>query len=233
MKAMKTLIAALALGLGAAHLAAKADPTPGPSLGQRLGLDAPASPTAQAGQTPAAADGGAAAVTPAPTPVPLFQAGQTAVAYQVGEHIFGHENAVTGRNQDVTVTVEAKGDLRRVVVSAAANGFKSDRSMRDGRVAGTLGGKGLLLISTDWFPAVSLTALTQGPSHLAGTLTIKGSPAAISLSGQGDGKTVLVQALTSFKELGLSPPSMMLMGEVHQPLTLSAQIQLQSVQGLQ
>jgi hypothetical protein len=60
----------------------------------------------------------------------------------------------------------------------------------------------------------------------------QGKTASVTLTAQGDGKAVLVHGLTTFKDLGLEPPSMMFMGEVHQPLTLSAQIQLGDVQGL-
>jgi hypothetical protein len=229
MNPCKALIPALALPMVCLALAlpAKDTPTPGPSLGAELGIGRPDSPSVQTGLSPAAA------VSEAAAPQALFQAGQTAVAYQVGEHLFGHDNHVTGLDQAVTVTVESQGDQRRVVVTAAANGFKTDRAMRDSRVSGILGGsKRPVIIRTAWYPAVSLTAMTQGASRLDGTLEVKGQAAGITLTALGDGKAVQVQAVTSFKGLGLDPPAMLFMGEVYQPLTLSAQIQLDAVAGL-
>lgn len=229
MNPIKTLRLSLALALGAvAALPARPNPTPGATLGKVMGWDhaSPASPTATvaAPLSPAAS-----AVAPS---APLFADPGTAVAYQVGERLFGHENHVVGRNRAVTVTVESKGDQRRVVVSALDGGFKTDRSMRDGRVAGYLGGGGRsVVVASGWFPAVSLTALSQGEHRLDGSLTLRGHLAPVTLEARGSNGAVLVTTVTSFKDLGLDPPSIFLMGSVHQPLTLSAQIRLQDVQG--
>ena len=108
MNPCKALIPALALPMVCLVLAlpAKDTPTPGPSLGAELGIGRPDSPSVQTGLSPAAA------VSEAAAPQALFQAGQTAVAYQVGEHLFGHDNHVTGLDQAVTVTVEPRR-LRR------------------------------------------------------------------------------------------------------------------------
>ena len=233
MNPIKTLRLSLALALGAVTvLPARPIPTPGKTLGQELGWDhaAPASPAAAVSATATVSPAAAVGAVPAP----LFPDPGTAVAYQVGERLFGHENHVVGRNRAVTVTVEAKGEQRRVVVSALDGGFKTDRSMRDGRVAGYLGGGSRsVVVASGWFPAVSLTALAQGEHSLDGILTLRGHSAPVTLNAQGSDGTVLVTAVTSFKDLGLDPPSIFLMGSVHQPLTLSAQIRLKDVQGLE
>lgn len=230
MELNKTLSLSLMLAVGAAAgLPARPTPTPGQTLGQELGLDHPASASPAAA---AAADPVSPAASAAPAPA-LFPDPGTAVAYQVSERLFGHENHVIGRDRAVTVTVESKGDERRVLVSALNGGFKTDRSMRDGRVAGYLGGaKRSVLVASDWFPAAELASLTQGEHTLPGSLTLQGSSAPVTLSTRASDGTVLVTAVTSFKGLGLDPPSIFLMGSVHQPLTLSAQIVLKDVQGL-
>jgi hypothetical protein len=230
--------------LAAASLAARPAPTPsGPTVGEWLrpspSPEVPAGLAAEMARTPSASP--TAAVTAAPAAVtipaaPLFLTGTTAAAYQVDEHIWGHENHVVGMNQAIRVSLESKAGQDRVVVTAPNDQFKTDSSLRDGRVAGHLGGaKRSVELSSAWFPAADLDRLERGASTLPGEITVKGKSVPVTLTAQGDGAMVRVDVSTSFDGIGLPPPSLGplgMLGEVHQPLTLSAQIQLKQVEGL-
>ncbi|HXC64208.1 MAG TPA: hypothetical protein VNZ67_07605, partial [bacterium] len=123
----------------------------------------------------------------------------------------------------------------RVVVTAPNGKFKTDSGTRDGRVASHLGGAThAVVVSSAWFPASQLAELERGSNRLPGTVTVKGTSAPVTLTTQGDGATVRVDTATSFDGLQLPPPQLGpfgMLGEVHQPLTLSAQIQLKDVAG--
>jgi|GEM_PF-3835839 len=234
-----TLTLALAAGLGA-PLAANPQPTPQRSTvgdwirGRQADESASARVRDQAGTATAVSPSGQAQAL-SPT-APLFDPGLTEAAYQVDEHIFGHENHVVGLNKDITVSLEALGDQRRVVVTAPNGKFRTDSGLRDGRVASHLGGANhAVVVNSAWFPASQLAALERGSNQLPGSVTVKGVSAPVTLTAQGDGSMVRVDVATSFDGIGLPPPSLGpfgLLGEVHQPLTLSAQIQLKDVAGL-
>ena len=236
---MRALTAVLSLFFAAA-LAAKAPPgPPRVTVGDWIrAQQADESASARALNVSAGASvlSPAAGTTAAVPSAALFEPGENAVAYQVDEHIFGHENHVTGRNRDISVALEAQGDRRRVVVNAPNNKFKTDSGTRDGRVASHLGGPTRdVVVSSAWFPAAELGGLERGANSLPGAVTVKGHSAAVTLTALGDGKMVRVEVVTSFDGLGLPPPALGpfgLLGEVHQPLTLSAQIQLDKVEGL-
>lgn len=193
------------------------------------------SPTASVADVSVSAAGSPAGpMTPQSKGADLFTPGRTEAAYQADEHIYGRENHVIGRNTAISVTVEAKGNQRRVVVGAPADQFKTDSSLRDGRVSGLLGGsaKQPVLVSSGWFAASDLGGLEQGTHQIPGDLSVRGKSAQVTLTVKGDGKVVRVDLLTSFKALGLEPPALGpfgIFGQVHQPLALSAQIQLDKV----
>jgi len=240
---VRTLPSSLAVALAAclaAPLAANTQPTPQRTTvgdwirSEQAEESASAQVRAETG-TAVALTPGAAAQAAGPA-APLFEPGLTEAAYQVDEHIFGHENHVVGLNKDITVALESQGGLRRVVVTAANSGFKTDSPTRDGRVASHLGGGNRhVVVSSAWFPASELPRLERGANRLPGVVTVKGNSAPVTLTAQGDGSVVRVDVATSFDGIGLEPPSLGpfgMLGEVHQPLTLSAQIQLKQVGGL-
>ncbi|HTB34901.1 MAG TPA: hypothetical protein VK842_08565 [bacterium] len=243
---MRLLMLMLAAGL-CRPLAARPAPTPQRTTvgdwirGEQADESASAQVQARTGTvtslSPAAAAAPMGDPAPAATPAPLFEPGLTEAAYQVDEHIYGHENHVVGLNKGVTVALEAQGGLRRVVVTAPNNQFKTDSPMRDGRVAAHLGGANhAVTVSSAWFPAADLAKLESGANRLPGVVTVRENSAPVTLTAQGDGAMVRVDVATSFNAIGLAPPSLGpfgMLGEVHQPLTLSAQIQLKQVSGLQ
>ena len=236
---MRMLTCLLAAGL-CGPLAANPQPTPQrTTIGDWIrGEQADESASAQVRERTGAASALSPAAQPQPLSptAPLFDPGLTEAAYQVDEHIFGHENHVVGLNKDISVALESRGGERRVVVTAPNGKFKTDSAGRDGRVATHLGGANrAVVVSSAWFPASQLADLVRGANRLPGAVTVKGTSAPVTLTAQGDGSMVRVDVATSFDGLQLPPPALGpfgMLGEVHQPLTLSAQIQLKDVAGL-
>lgn len=220
------LILALAPALAAATDAAAPDSPSAAAL----------SPAAAVSVSVAASVPSALSVTPEPSATPVFAPGETAAAYFVSEKLTGHINHVVGKNKSIGVELESKGDQRRVVVTVPGDGFKTNSGLRDGRVSGMLGGsKHPVEIRTAWFPAADLAGLAQGSHSLAGEIAVNGHlSAALTLTAQADGTSVRVDVPTSFQAVGMEPPALGpfgMLGEVYQPLTLSAQIQLDQVKG--
>jgi hypothetical protein len=238
---MRILILVSALAL-ASPLLANTQPTPQRTTvgdwirASQADASASAQAQAQTGSASPLSPDAQTSASPLSLTAALFDPGLTEAAYQVDEHIFGHENHVIGLNKGISVALEARDGLRRVVVTAPNDKFKTDSGTRDGRVAIHLGGANhAVVVSSAWFPAAELDKLENGTNRLSGLVTVKGSSAAVTLTAQGDGSMVRVDVGTSFDGIGLPPPALGpfgLLGEVHQPLTLSAQIQLRDVTGL-